>query len=256
MKRIFQKCAAALCAVVCFSAALTLPASAATSSRNDSQMKSFADQVLILINQERASYGLEPLYTTTSLQTAAAVRAEECLQSFSHTRPDGTSCFTILSEYNISYMLAGENIAYGQPTPQDVVNSWMASEGHRANILNADYDYIGVGTASDNTMGWSNLFVGGVTLDDATIPTEQGVKGDVDYDGKVSTQDAYLTLMAYSRQASGLQVGMTQAQIDAADIDGDGSVSIQDAYCILLYYAYQSAGDQQSWSDILNLSGR
>lgn len=247
MKHCFQKCVAACAAIACASAALTLPASAVTSSRNDSQLKNFTDQVLILINQERASYGLDPPYTTSSLRTAAGVRAEECLEEFSHMRPDGSSCFTILTDYSIDHMLAGENIAYGQDTPQEVVDSWMSSKGHRANILNADYSYVGIGVAEDGFMAWEEIFVGGAELSNAELPSSEGVKGDVDYDGKVTSTDAYLTLMAYARQSVGKGIGMTDSQIEAADVDEDGSVTIDDAYKILLYYATESAGGDPSW---------
>jgi len=86
---------------------------------------------------------------------AAQVRAKEIKTSFSHTRPDGRSCFTALDEAGASYMGAGENIAIGQRTPEQVVNDWMNSEGHRKNILNSNFKYIGVGV--DGT-AWTQLF--------------------------------------------------------------------------------------------------
>jgi uncharacterized protein YkwD len=90
------------------------------------------------------------------------VRAEELIQSFSHTRPDGTSCFTAFDEFGVDYRAAGENIAAGQKTPEDVVNSWMNSSGHRANILSENFTAIGVGVAEDvnGTLYWVQMFIG------------------------------------------------------------------------------------------------
>ena len=128
-----------------------------TSTANNT--RSFASQVLQLVNEERAKAGLQPLSTTSALSSAANKRAQEIKQSFSHTRPDGSSTFTVLKEYNISYRTAGENIAYGQRTPQEVVTGWMNSPGHRANILNANFGKIGIGVHQSNGVYyWTQLF--------------------------------------------------------------------------------------------------
>ena len=119
----------------------------------------FASQVAALVNAERAKYGLSALTVDTNVQQAALVRAKETAQSFSHTRPNGSSFSTALTEAGVSYRTAGENIAYGQSTPQQVMNAWMNSSGHRANILNANYTTIGVGyTVINGTAYWAQLF--------------------------------------------------------------------------------------------------
>lgn len=119
----------------------------------------FASQVAALVNAERAKYGLSALTVDTKVQQAALVRAKETAQSFSHTRPNGSSFSTALTEAGVSYRTAGENIAYGQSTPQQVMNAWMNSSGHRANILNANYTTIGVGyTVINGTAYWAQLF--------------------------------------------------------------------------------------------------
>lgn len=119
----------------------------------------FASQVAALVNAERAKYGLSALTMDTKVQQAALVRAKETAQSFSHTRPNGSSFSTALTEAGVSYRTAGENIAYGQTTPQQVMNAWMNSSGHRANILNANYTTIGVGyTVINGTAYWAQLF--------------------------------------------------------------------------------------------------
>lgn len=93
---------------------------------------------------------------------AAQVRAVECEQSFSHTRPNGTSFSTALKEQGVSYRRAGENIAWGQRSPEEVVNAWMNSEGHRANIMNSNFTKIGVGyyQNANGVKYWSQLFIG------------------------------------------------------------------------------------------------
>ena len=86
-------------------------------------------------------------------------RFGEFYPSFSHTRPNGASCFTALTEAGVSYARAGENIAYGQSTPEAVVQSWMNSSGHRANILSSSFTSIGVGcTVVNGTAYWAQLF--------------------------------------------------------------------------------------------------
>lgn len=127
----------------------------------DTENQSYAEEVVSLVNVERAKEGLDPLTIDIKVQEAAQIRALEIETLFSHTRPNGSSFSTVLKEQNISYKSAGENIAWGQRSPQDVVNAWMNSEGHRANIMNANYTKIGVGY-SQNTQGtnyWSQLFI-------------------------------------------------------------------------------------------------
>ena len=118
----------------------------------------YARQVLELVNKERAAQGLETLTLDTSLCEAAAARAKEITELFSHTRPNGQTCFTILKEYDISYRAVGENIAAGQSTQENVMQSWMNSEGHRANILSASYNKLGVGYVKSSS-GYGNYWV-------------------------------------------------------------------------------------------------
>ncbi|MGI6182239.1 MAG: CAP domain-containing protein [Agathobaculum sp.] len=119
----------------------------------------FAAQVAALVNQERAKAGLPALRIDAGVQRAAQVRAGEAARSFSHTRPNGASCFTALSEAGVSYRGAGENIAYGQASPQEVMRAWMNSPGHRQNILHAGFTTIGVGyTVINGTPYWAQMF--------------------------------------------------------------------------------------------------
>lgn len=116
---------------------------------------SFTQQVADLVNQERAKVGLSPLTFDAELSRAAQIRANEIKTKFSHTRPNGTSCFTVLDECGIDYWGCGENIAYGDTTPAAVMEGWMNSPGHKANILNPNYTKIGVGFDQNH---WTQLF--------------------------------------------------------------------------------------------------
>ena len=122
-------------------------------------ISNYANEVLRLVNIERSKAGLSALTTNSTLTAAANKRAQETVQSFSHTRPNGTGFQTALTEFGVSYRAAGENIAYGQRTPQEVVTGWMNSPGHRANILNANFNKIGIGVYQKNgVIYWSQLF--------------------------------------------------------------------------------------------------
>lgn len=114
------------------------------------------------------------------LNGAASVRAEECVESFSHTRPDGSSFSSILTSgtYAVNWTAVGENIAWGQRTPAAVMDAWMNSAGHKANILSEKYefDYIGVGVARDSSgvLYWTQNFVRcSESFSDAYLPTYQ-----------------------------------------------------------------------------------
>lgn len=128
----------------------------------ETENQSYLNQVLKLVNAERAKAGLAALTVDKNAQAAAQVRALEIETSFSHTRPNGSSFSTALKEQNVSYRTAGENIAWGQRSPEAVMEAWMNSAGHRANIMNANYTKIGIGY-HQNARGvnyWSQLFIG------------------------------------------------------------------------------------------------
>ena len=119
----------------------------------------YVNEVLRLVNKYRNENGLSSVSLSSAICDAADVRAVEIKSVFSHTRPDGRSCFTALSDLGISYGGAGENIAYGQSSPEEVMTAWMNSSGHRANILNSSFTKLGVGVyKSGNTIYWVQLF--------------------------------------------------------------------------------------------------
>jgi len=120
----------------------------------------FAEEVHRLTNTERANAGLAQLEKMPTLEEAAGVRANEIIESFSHTRPDGRTFATALDEKNIPYHIAGENLAAGQRDPAEVVKAWMDSPDHRDAILESDFTNIGIGVTMDDDgrLYWSQLF--------------------------------------------------------------------------------------------------
>lgn len=118
----------------------------------------FEDQVVQLVNRERRNRGLQPLQHRADLKGVAHRKAEDMIHSnyFSHNSPNYGSPFDMMRTYGISYQAAAENIAKGQTTPEQVMNSWMNSSGHRQNILNGQFDTIGVGFYRG---AWVQLFI-------------------------------------------------------------------------------------------------
>jgi len=121
-------------------------------------------QIISLVNRERAQAGLESLKADAGLSRLAQLKAEDMAKNryFSHTSPTYGSAFDMMQNAGISYRTAGENIARGQKTAEAVMNGWMNSSGHRANILGSGYNRIGVGCAkgSDGTPYWVQIFAG------------------------------------------------------------------------------------------------
>lgn len=109
------------------------------------EQREVLNEVLELVNQARSKAGVPALELDPALCGAAQIRAAECVDTFSHTRPDGTSYQTAMEEAGISFVWSGENAATGQTTAQKVMESWLGSEGHRANILNEKYTRLGAG---------------------------------------------------------------------------------------------------------------
>jgi uncharacterized YkwD family protein len=122
------------------------PAAKQTAPKQVQKADQFASQVVALVNQERAKAGLKPLQADRALTAVALDKAIDMHNNhyFSHNSPTYGSPFDMMRKYGISFRTAGENIAMGQRSPQEVMNQWMNSKGHRANILNPNFTKIGV----------------------------------------------------------------------------------------------------------------
>ncbi|MBP3633055.1 MAG: SafA/ExsA family spore coat assembly protein [Oscillospiraceae bacterium] len=118
-------------------------------------------QVVNLVNEIRAQNGLPSLRHNWQLSRVARYKSQDMADKnyFSHNSPTYGTPFQMMKQFGISYRTAGENIAQGYRTAQAVVNAWMNSPGHRANILNANYTQIGVGYVADG-YHWTQMFIG------------------------------------------------------------------------------------------------
>ena len=126
----------------------------------DSKVARYEQEVIRLVNEIRVENGLKALTYDWDLGRVARYKSQDMKdnQYFSHTSPVYGTPFQMIKNFGISYRSAGENIAKGYSTPQAVVNGWMNSSGHRANILNANYTHIGVGYVSSGNY-WTQMFI-------------------------------------------------------------------------------------------------
>ena len=127
----------------------------------DSSVTSYEKEVVRLVNIERNKQGLKSLTSDWQLSRVARYKSQDMKDKgyFSHTSPTYGSPFEMMKSFGISYRTAGENIAKGQRTPSEVVNAWINSSGHRANILNSSFTKIGVGYVKDGNY-WTQMFTG------------------------------------------------------------------------------------------------
>ena len=117
------------------------------------------NEVYEITNNYRSLVGVPSLTLDSSLVETASIRAKELSDSFSHTRPNGSSCFTVLSELGISYGTAGENIAAGYSSSQSVMEGWRSSSGHYQNIISSKFKKIGIGVnIINNQYYWVQIF--------------------------------------------------------------------------------------------------
>lgn len=127
--------------------------------QNENTYTDLINEVYEITNNYRSLVGVSSLTLDSSLVEAASIRAKELSDSFSHTRPNGSSCFTVLSELGISYGTAGENIAAGYSSSQSVMEGWRSSSGHYQNIISSKFKKIGIGVnIVNNQYYWVQIF--------------------------------------------------------------------------------------------------
>lgn len=132
-----------------------------TEQEDTSELHAFETEVVELTNVEREKNGLAPLEIDGELSKVAREKSQDMQVNnyFDHNSPTYGSPFDMMESFGIDYRAAGENIAKGQGSPEEVVNAWMNSEGHRANILNGDFTHIGVGYIENGNV-WTQQFIG------------------------------------------------------------------------------------------------
>ena len=140
---------------------LIYPGQILTIPEEDAAVTQYEQEVIRLVNEIRVQNGLSALTYNWELSRVARYKSQDMVDNryFSHTSPTYGTPFQMIRSFGLSYRSAGENIAYGQRTPQAVVNAWMNSSGHRANILSSSYTQIGVGYVA-NGHYWTQMFIG------------------------------------------------------------------------------------------------
>ncbi len=140
---------------------LIYPGQILTIPEVNSSVTAFENEVIRLVNEARVKNGLKALKANWELSRVARYKSQDMVDQryFSHNSPTYGTPFQMIKAFGLSYRSAGENIAYGQRTPQQVFDTWMNSSGHRANILNSSYTQIGVGYVAKGNY-WTQMFIG------------------------------------------------------------------------------------------------
>ncbi|WP_026688992.1 CAP domain-containing protein [Alteribacter aurantiacus] len=134
-----------------------------TSEQTSSELSEFEQEVVRLTNEERTQRGLPELEIAEDVSDVARDKSADMRDNnyFDHNSPTHGSPFDMMRSYGVDYNAAGENIAAGQQTPEQVVDAWMNSQGHRENILSNNYTEIGVGHVEGGQYGhyWTQMFI-------------------------------------------------------------------------------------------------
>ncbi|MDE5946431.1 MAG: hypothetical protein K2G63_03870 [Oscillospiraceae bacterium] len=223
--------------------------SVATYAYAESDNIAIYEEMLEQVNAYRTENGLNELKLDYKLCEAAEVRAKEIKESFSYTRPDGRKSSTIFEDFNVDKQYCEENIAYNyKKSTSLIMNAWMNSESHRANILCEDCEYISIGLyEEDGLYYWTQIFCSApnnTKKDDPygiSLLTDDYIIGDVNNDGVIDASDASQVLSIYSANAAGEYV-VDEEIILRADVNNDGVIDASDASSILQYYAMEGSG--------------
>lgn len=157
--------AAALWISVGLLAACSAQQTAPTTVKTTAAEAQLANQVLELVNQERANEGIAALAHNATLADIAWLHSADMVKReyFDHVSPDGGQLTDRLARFDVGFSQVGENIAAGHSTASDVVIGWMNSPPHRANILNPDFTQLGVGVvlseAQSDDNRWTQVFL-------------------------------------------------------------------------------------------------
>lgn len=225
----------------------------------------FAEEIVTLVNEVRAEYGLDPVALAPIILEASSIRAQEQQVQYGHIRPDGSSWSTVLNEVGIdSNCYAAENVAAGYETPEEAMNGWIHSDTHRAAILGENYQYIGIGISylpNDPNYYfyyWQMLLISAdpplegawipgqeqtgtttfaITTETDTSYTESTAKavyatlpGDTDLNGKLTLADTVMIQLAIMKQ-----VALNETQMVQADVYQDGCIDQMDALILIQY---------------------
>ena len=191
------------CAVLPAAAAAEIPVTVTCFGTHDYDE---AREVVRLVNSERAGKGLDPLSHNETLCALAMQRAAELAFRFSHNRPSGPRCDSIFEGAYEGWTTWGENVAAGQSNAAEAMDSWMGSDGHRANILTADFTQIGVGCFESNGIRtWVQMF-GNSTTNTAVTQRTGAVTGETG----VSVLPSLLDIRPSGSESVPMEIGQTR----------------------------------------------
>ena len=202
------------------------------------------DEVVILINEARIKEGLIPLKTVPILRDAATVRANESVVSFTHYRPSGLLFNAVLKDFSIFTLSSAENLGAGYGTPEEVVEKWLESPGHRANIMNPNFTHVGVGMTyaphGEYRWYWTQVFIkSNEIFYDEYYPQRYYIvpecEGDITGDAEVDLFD----LVVLREHLAGKAM-LNDLQVDAADCMKDGGLTMLDAIALEWYINHKS----------------
>lgn len=210
----------------------------------DNQLNDMAIEMAFLINEYRLENGLHPVYVVPYLCDVARVRSRECIQSFSHTRPDGSGFETVIDTNLIPYAAAAENIAAGYPSPDMAMDGLKNSPKHNATLLNPDLTHVGIGVAYEQNSFygyyWTQMFIfTDAHFQNEYIPRRHEIipqtEGDITGDADVNTYD-YLSLADYIyKRSQNIPVYFNEEQLKTADCFRDGIITESDAKVLVRY---------------------
>jgi uncharacterized protein YkwD len=239
-----------LSAVLGVSAVSSMPVSAVSDDEAAKRRES-VEIFCSMCNDVRVAQGMQELYIAPVLVDYAQVRADELTTLFSHDRPDGSKCFSIMKNDNFFYNTAAENIAAGGVCAEDTFWQFMDSTGHRKNIMNESMTHIGIGYVHDDKAKpapdmidygyyWSMFLIGTydshntpVTFAGQYIPERD--PGDADGSKVITAADASRVMQYSAARSAGATPQVTKQFLKASDVNGDGAVNAIDSQIILSY---------------------
>lgn len=262
---VFRRLAALLTGAV-LTASPMLPVNACAANQADEQtIREYSEIMLSLINDARAEVGLDEVYLAPVLCDYSQTRALELAVTFTHERPDGQDCFSVMKNDDFFYNLAAENIAAGNPSPEGTFEQLMLSPSHRQNILTDGITHVGISYNYDPDSAaepskvkyahyWQMFLVGVYDTQNAPavfegqyIPDRE--LGDADDTKQIDTADAACIMQYSARRSAGVSPNTTEQFRAAADVNGDGQINAVDAQIILAYTSAHGADPDAVLSD-------
>ncbi len=249
----------------------TLPA---ISMEQTMDTETFAREVFTLLNQQRVANGLSELKEMPALTNAAQKRSDELTQSADYRRPDGSAASTVLSEFGISYSRTSENYVYGCTIPEQAMNYFMGQDATKSNILNANYNYVGIGVSyANNRYYCTQVFIAArefsettpapettttttttpeTTTTTTTTPETTTTTTTTPETTTTTTTTPETTTTTYTAPETTTTTPETTPNITdivLGDVNGDRQIDTSDAANILIEIARIGAGIQPSFSD-------